>query len=47
MKGYIELHSIPTEYQLPDIFTKPLYEPTIIRLKAEPGMLDIHNQVTD
>ena len=47
MKGDIELHFIPTEYQLADIFTKPLDEPTFTRLKAELGMLDIDNQVTD
>ncbi|GJV75609.1 retrovirus-related pol polyprotein from transposon TNT 1-94 [Tanacetum coccineum] len=41
LKGDIELHFIPTEYQLADIFTKPLDEPTIIRLKAKLGMLDI------
>ncbi|GJU88705.1 retrovirus-related pol polyprotein from transposon TNT 1-94 [Tanacetum coccineum] len=28
LKGDIELHFIPTEYQLADIFTKPLDEPT-------------------
>ncbi|GJZ44039.1 hypothetical protein Tco_0591294 [Tanacetum coccineum] len=33
-----ELHFIPTEYQLVDIFTKPLDEPTFTRLKAELGM---------
>ncbi|GKB13736.1 hypothetical protein Tco_0847659 [Tanacetum coccineum] len=32
-KGDIELHFIPTEYQLVDIFTKPLDEPTFTRLK--------------
>ncbi|GJV19322.1 hypothetical protein Tco_1368342 [Tanacetum coccineum] len=35
MKGDIEIHFIPTEYQLADIFTKPLDEPTFTRLKAE------------
>ncbi|GJU49364.1 hypothetical protein Tco_1218919 [Tanacetum coccineum] len=34
LKGDIELHFIPTEYQLVDIFTKPLDEPTFTRLKA-------------
>ncbi|GJX62072.1 retrovirus-related pol polyprotein from transposon TNT 1-94 [Tanacetum coccineum] len=38
LKGDIELHFIPTEYQLADIFTKPLDEPTFTRLKAELGM---------
>ena len=41
LKGDIELHFIPTEYQLADIFTKPLDEPTFSRLKAELGMLNI------
>ncbi|GJV38990.1 hypothetical protein Tco_1417430 [Tanacetum coccineum] len=41
LKGDIELHFIPAEYQLNDIFTKPLDEPTFIRLKAELGMLNI------
>ncbi|GJY06645.1 hypothetical protein Tco_0373699 [Tanacetum coccineum] len=41
LKGDIELHFIPTEYQLADIFTKPLDEPTLTRLKAELGMLNI------
>ncbi|GKC48334.1 retrovirus-related pol polyprotein from transposon TNT 1-94 [Tanacetum coccineum] len=40
-KGDIELHFIPTEYQLASIFTKPLDEPTFIILKAELGMLNI------
>ncbi|GJU94985.1 retrovirus-related pol polyprotein from transposon TNT 1-94 [Tanacetum coccineum] len=35
LKGDIKLHFIPTEYQLADIFTKPLDEPTFTRLKAE------------
>ncbi|GKD49525.1 hypothetical protein Tco_1278501 [Tanacetum coccineum] len=38
LKGDIELHFIPTEYQLADIFTKPLDEPTFTRLKAELGV---------
>nr|GEU31874.1 retrovirus-related Pol polyprotein from transposon TNT 1-94 [Tanacetum cinerariifolium] len=41
LKGDIELHFIPTEYQLADIFTKPLDEPTFMRRKAELGMLNI------
>ncbi|GJX09745.1 hypothetical protein Tco_0199604 [Tanacetum coccineum] len=41
LKGDIKLHFIPTEYQLADIFTKPLDEPSFIRLKAELGMLNI------
>ncbi|GKC81554.1 hypothetical protein Tco_1137271 [Tanacetum coccineum] len=41
LKGDIELHFIPSEYHLADIFTKPLDEPTFTRLKAELGMLNI------
>ncbi|GKC07002.1 retrovirus-related pol polyprotein from transposon TNT 1-94 [Tanacetum coccineum] len=41
LKGDIELHFIPAEYQLADIFTKPLDEPTFTRLKTELGMLNI------
>ncbi|GKB68176.1 retrovirus-related pol polyprotein from transposon TNT 1-94 [Tanacetum coccineum] len=41
LKGDIELHFIPTEYQLADIFTKPLDEPTFTRLKVELSMLNI------
>ncbi|GKB24159.1 retrovirus-related pol polyprotein from transposon TNT 1-94 [Tanacetum coccineum] len=41
LKGDIELHFIPTEYQLADIFTKPLDVPTFTRLKAKLGMLNI------
>ncbi|GKA31854.1 hypothetical protein Tco_0718221 [Tanacetum coccineum] len=35
LKGDIELHFIPTQYQLDDIFTKPLDEPTFKRLIME------------
>ncbi|GJW05234.1 retrovirus-related pol polyprotein from transposon TNT 1-94 [Tanacetum coccineum] len=41
IKGDIEIHFIPTEYQLADIFINPLDEPTFTRLKAELGMLNI------
>ncbi|GKA51994.1 hypothetical protein Tco_0745190 [Tanacetum coccineum] len=41
LKGDIELHFIPTRYQLADIFIKPLDKPTFTRLKAELGMLNI------
>ncbi|GJU78555.1 hypothetical protein Tco_1275625 [Tanacetum coccineum] len=41
LKGDIELHFVPTEYQLADILTKPLDEPTFTKLKAELGMLNI------
>ncbi|GKC32506.1 hypothetical protein Tco_1039800 [Tanacetum coccineum] len=43
LKGYIELHFIPTQYQLANIFTKPLDEPTFKRLIVkleEPVTLD-------
>ncbi|GKA81251.1 retrovirus-related pol polyprotein from transposon TNT 1-94, partial [Tanacetum coccineum] len=35
LKGDIELHFIPTQYQLVDIFTKPLDEPSFKRLICE------------
>nr|GEU48190.1 retrovirus-related Pol polyprotein from transposon TNT 1-94 [Tanacetum cinerariifolium] len=35
LKGDIKLHFIPTQYQLTDIFTKPLDEPTFKRLIVE------------
>ncbi|GKB07975.1 hypothetical protein Tco_0836259 [Tanacetum coccineum] len=35
LKGDIELNFIPTQYQLADIFTKPLDEPTFKRLICE------------
>ncbi|GJT12795.1 hypothetical protein Tco_0859837 [Tanacetum coccineum] len=35
LKGDIELHFIPNQYQLADIFTKPLDEPTFKRLIVE------------
>ncbi|GKB19929.1 hypothetical protein Tco_0853852 [Tanacetum coccineum] len=41
LKGDIELHFIPTKYQLADIFTKLLDEPSFTKLKAELGMLNI------
>ncbi|GJZ82247.1 retrovirus-related pol polyprotein from transposon TNT 1-94 [Tanacetum coccineum] len=41
LKVDIELHFIPTKYQLADIFIKPLDKPTFTRLKAELGMLNI------
>ncbi|GJZ07319.1 retrovirus-related pol polyprotein from transposon TNT 1-94 [Tanacetum coccineum] len=42
--GDIELHFIPTQYQLADIFPKPLDEPTFKRLIIEPGMLNIDSK---
>ncbi|GKB12217.1 retrovirus-related pol polyprotein from transposon TNT 1-94 [Tanacetum coccineum] len=41
LKGDIELHFVPTDLQLADIFTKPLAEPSFTRLVAELGMLNI------
>nr|GFD22945.1 retrovirus-related Pol polyprotein from transposon TNT 1-94 [Tanacetum cinerariifolium] len=44
LKGDIELHFIPTQYQLADIFTKPLEESTFKRLIVELGMLNIDSK---
>ncbi|GJV89544.1 hypothetical protein Tco_1533482 [Tanacetum coccineum] len=44
LKGDIELHFIPTQYQLTDIFTKPLDEPTFKRLIVELGMRNIDSK---
>ncbi|GJQ92777.1 retrovirus-related pol polyprotein from transposon TNT 1-94 [Tanacetum coccineum] len=44
LKGDIELHFIPTQYQLADIFTKPLDEPTFKRFIVELGMLNIDSK---
>nr|GEV30396.1 hypothetical protein [Tanacetum cinerariifolium] len=41
LKGDIELHFVPTDLQLADIFTKPLAEPSFTRLVVELGMLNI------
>ncbi|GKB69999.1 hypothetical protein Tco_0931411 [Tanacetum coccineum] len=41
LKGDIESHFISTQYQLADIFTKPLDELTFKRLIVELGMLNI------
>ncbi|GJW06291.1 retrovirus-related pol polyprotein from transposon TNT 1-94 [Tanacetum coccineum] len=47
LKGEIELHFVPTDLQLADIFTKPLAEPSFTRLVAELGMLKIEKQFSD
>nr|GEW67583.1 retrovirus-related Pol polyprotein from transposon TNT 1-94 [Tanacetum cinerariifolium] len=47
LKGDIELHFVPTELQLSDIFTKPLAKPRFTRLVAELGMLNIKKEVPD
>ncbi|GJW21837.1 retrovirus-related pol polyprotein from transposon TNT 1-94 [Tanacetum coccineum] len=44
LKGDIELHFILPQYQLTDIFTKPLDEPTFKRLIVELGMLNIDSK---
>ncbi|GKB79634.1 hypothetical protein Tco_0946529 [Tanacetum coccineum] len=44
LKGDIELHFILTQYQLVDIFTKPLNEPTFKRLIVKLGMLNIDSK---
>lgn len=46
-KGYTELHFIPTNCHLADIFRKPLCEPSFTRLVAELGMLYIDQVVSD
>ncbi|GJT22306.1 hypothetical protein Tco_0892243 [Tanacetum coccineum] len=45
LKGDIELHFIPTQYQLVDIFPKPLDEPTFKRLIVELGMMNIDSKL--
>ncbi|GJU88979.1 hypothetical protein Tco_1301402 [Tanacetum coccineum] len=47
LKSDIELHFVPTELQLADIFTNPLAEPSFTILVAELGMLNIEKQVSD
>ncbi|GJW34250.1 retrovirus-related pol polyprotein from transposon TNT 1-94, partial [Tanacetum coccineum] len=47
LKGEIELHFVPTDLQLADIFTKPLAQSSFTRLVAELGMLNIEKQVSD
>ncbi|GJX02545.1 retrovirus-related pol polyprotein from transposon TNT 1-94 [Tanacetum coccineum] len=47
LKGDIELHFVPIDLQLADIFTKPLAEPSFTRLVAELGMLNITSEVSD
>lgn len=43
MKGDVELHFIPTEYQLADLFTKPLDENRFNFLISELGMLNLED----
>ena len=41
MNGTVELHFVPTEDQVADIFTKPLDESTFSKLVGELGMLNL------
>ena len=41
MEGTIELHFVPTDQQLADIFTKPLAEVVFIKLVNELGMVSL------
>ena len=43
MNGTVELHFVPTEDQIADIFTKPLDESTFNKLVGELGMLNLSN----
>ena len=43
MNGNVELHFVPTDQQIADIFTKPLDESTFSRLVGELGMLNLSN----
>ncbi|GKC33693.1 hypothetical protein Tco_1046077, partial [Tanacetum coccineum] len=47
LKDDIELHFIPTDLQLADIFTKPLAEPSFTRLVAELGNLNVTSKLKD
>ncbi|GJU72070.1 retrovirus-related pol polyprotein from transposon TNT 1-94 [Tanacetum coccineum] len=47
LKGDIELHFVPIDLQLADIFTNHLSEPSFTRLVAALGMLNIEKQVPD
>ena len=40
MNGTIEMHFVPSEEQIADIFTKPLDESTFTRLVSKLGMLN-------
>ena len=40
MEGLIELHFVPTDQQIADIFTKALPESTFVKLVNELGMVN-------
>ena len=42
MSGTVELHFVPTDQQIADIFTKQLDESTFSRLVGELGMLNLN-----
>ncbi|KAL8155357.1 hypothetical protein AgCh_000661 [Apium graveolens] len=42
MEGTVELHFVPTDQQLADIFTKPLCQATFIRSVNELGMVSVN-----
>ena len=44
MNGDVELHFVPTEYQLANLFTKPLDETRFNLLISELDMLNSDNQ---
>ena len=43
MNGNVELHFVPTDQQIADIFSKPLDESIFSRLVGELGMLNLSN----
>ena len=43
MNGDVELHFVPTEYQLADLFTKPLDETRFNLVISKLGMLNNDN----
>ncbi|GKB91467.1 retrovirus-related pol polyprotein from transposon TNT 1-94 [Tanacetum coccineum] len=47
LKGDIELHFVPTDLQLANIFTKPLAETSFTRLVAELGNLNVTRKLKD
>ncbi|GKB66088.1 retrovirus-related pol polyprotein from transposon TNT 1-94 [Tanacetum coccineum] len=47
LKGDLELHFVPTDLQLADIYTKPLTKLSFTRLVTELGMLNIKSEVSD